>query len=68
MNWKALCPLAILLILFGFPVVSGLDLPKDWSAEQIGDFLGQILAYWKEVVTHIMQKIEFQALRGELYG
>lgn len=62
MNWKILCLLAILLIAFGLPVVSGVHLPKDWSAEQIGNFLGQILAYWEEVVTHIMQKLEFQVL------
>ena len=62
MNWKVLFLLAILLIVFGFPVMAGARLPKDCSAEQIGDFLGQILDYWKEVFTHMMQKFEFPFL------
>lgn len=65
MNWKFVCLLTILLIVFGFPVISGIRLPKDCSAEQVGDFLGQILAYWEEVVTRIMQKFEFQFLSIE---
>jgi len=56
MNWKALCLVALLLVVFGLPIMSGVRLPKDCSAEQIGDFLGQILAYWEEVVNYIMQK------------
>ena len=58
MNWKALRLLAIFLIVFGFPLMSGVRLPTDWSPEQIGDFLGQILAYWEEVVTHVIEKLE----------
>lgn len=59
MNWKTLCLLAALLICFGFPVLSGTQLPEDYSAEQVGGFLGQIATYWISVFGHIIRKIGF---------
>jgi hypothetical protein len=60
MSWKVLCLLAILLIGFGFPLMSDVNLPRDFSADQIGNFLGQVIAYWRDVFVHILQKIGFQ--------
>jgi hypothetical protein len=70
MNWKVLCLLAILLIGFSFPLASGIRLPKDYSAEELGNFLGQIIAYWRDVFSQIIQKIglNFSVSEGEFYG
>jgi hypothetical protein len=60
MNWKVVCLLSAVLVCFGFPMLSGIKLPKDFSAEQVGEFLGQIVAYWIDVFTYILRRAGFQ--------
>jgi hypothetical protein len=62
MNWKALVILALLLIIFLFPVFSNeAPLPKDLSSNEIATYLGNVVAYWKRVVIGL-----FKSLTGQL--
>jgi hypothetical protein len=63
MNWKALVILALILITFLFPVFSNeAPLPKDWSSAELGKYIGDVLAYWKQVFNEALKHLTGQFL------
>jgi len=58
MNWKIVSAIIALFIIFGLPIASGIQLPKDCTASEIGNFLGNVLAYWREVLVRILQNLK----------
>jgi hypothetical protein len=61
MNWKILLVLALIFAVFLFPAFSDeASLPKDWSSEELGRYLGNVLAYWKRVFAEASKRLTGQ--------
>ena len=54
--WKALVLIAVILIGFGVPILSGTSLPKNLDAHELGKFIGSILKYWIDVLKYALEK------------
>lgn len=53
--------LALIFGAFLFPAFSDeASLPKDWSSEELGRYLGNVLAYWKRVFAEASKRLTGQ--------
>lgn len=52
--------LIFLTVFFGLPILSdNVKLPKNLSSEELGTFLGSILHYWLDLITHALRKLGY---------
>ena len=49
-----------LIVFFGLPILSGdVPIPKNFSASEIGLFIGSTFKYWRDVITHALRELGY---------